>query len=255
MINESDLNILLKINEENEINSKNLRMGKCPLEIQNEIQRLQQEGYINTADGSIKLEDKLQSTYKYLLPFKLKKEISIPYRFIQYKESLPDPHILFYDWRFAEETLIYLIRLIVANDWSLKPNICFICCPHLGILFHLLFPDIEITIIDSNASILDRCKAYVTDKVNILNMDIREPFPDYLNNQFSTIFFDPPLYYDYYVLLLEKASLLTVENGKIYMVLYNSNIRQDSSERYFIFKKIIDLKLNIKSIYEKRPVL
>ncbi|MFR6395758.1 MAG: hypothetical protein ACLUNT_02175 [Eubacterium ventriosum] len=202
-----------------------------------------------TIDRIIKNKDTWNENEELYLPL-MAMNLNIktePKQYKKYLSELPESHILFYDWRFNEETRLKLIRIICENEWNVSPQIAFVCTPHLGVLFNMLFPDIKIEIIDVNTQILKVAETYINKNAVLTNCDIKEAL---FNRRYSTIIYDPPLYLSYYKKIIDIAELTLEDNGNLFYVYPNIDLRADYCERILIQKELANKDLMINSIID-----
>ncbi|MCL2221918.1 MAG: hypothetical protein FWC20_00875 [Oscillospiraceae bacterium] len=198
---------------------------------------------VNNALEHVRNIEALSRNY---LPFKAIRAIDEPNEFANYLSKLPSPHMLFSDWRFNKKTRVELIKLLSYNEWSVSPHIAFICCPHLGVLFNILFPEIKISIYDINASIVEIVKEYVNENASVEACDVKSISH---GCRFTSIIYDPPLYLSYYQAIIELSNHALYAGGNLYYVYPNSTLRSDFGERLVLQSMISKYNFLIENVY------
>jgi len=217
-----------------------IRMGISPDEIKEIVQNLKEKGLIDTIGTNIITNKILEiNDYDNI-------EIDVITKYKEYQKKLPDPHAHHYDWRFKLVTMKKILKKIQKDFYLDSKDFCFICSPHLGMLFNLLHPQIPITIVDNNHEILSIIEKYKSDNALLVECDIRtwnQSVPKIHLNKYNLVFFDPPLYYDYYETILNICKKIMSNRAKVYMVMYNHNIKNNLYEKMLIYRMITDLSL------------
>ena len=149
-----------------------------------------------------------------------------------YSVSLPVPHPLDFDWRFADESIERLLEVCLSNTGS-GDTICFVGTPSLfrGAI-ELQLPR-QVTLIDSNRCLIDRFRGtnqvsgqFETVVCNVLGDSIP-------NIGAKAVVVDPPWYDEYVDAFLYAASQLCIPGGKILLSMPPPGTRPGIVELWF----------------------
>lgn len=133
-------------------------------------------------------------------------------------DILPVPHILDYDWRFSYQGLKYMSKVLKKECSPENSTIVFLGAPSLfKFCYHHSEFNAKLILVDINA---DKHSVGVSsERAEFINCDLNDTCDVLSTIHADIIVMDPPWYFNYYQLFLDRASRMCHIGTKIFCIM------------------------------------